>query len=717
MPKARPTLYEQLREEERESAELTAWWGGRTARWIVIVVAILGVALFLPGRTGQRQSAGEDRTMLGTVWLNETITAEFSYPVRKSESALRTEREQARSRAIPVVVPASAPQLTVTEAVRRSMNGQAMDDATAKGLEQRTRGIVDAVRTGLRSMPIVFGGTAVTSAAVISIRTSATSERLLDRASFVDSLALIRRIERYLPASSTRDDRIVLNAVMLVLPPTYVVHDGLTARAREEAEASVRTTAEIVHAGDVIVRKGERIDERILLKIASYRDAQYVRSTPSISWLVVLGSIMHGAVIVSIICLYLYFLRPRSLKRIGQLATLLGLPVIVAGLAWLTVAFATPFPLEYLVLVPALSMVIAVLYDGRAAFAVTVSMALAVAGVRGNDHALGLAMLTAGTLAAYTVNNLQSRTQIFTSIISIFVSLVVTILAIDLERSTPFMLSLEKIVLSTLNAVISPLLAFGIILLFERLMNTATDLRLAEFDTLEHPLLVQLNERAPGTYQHTLAVARLSEAAAAAIGANALLAKVGAYYHDIGKLEKAEYFVENQLDIDNKHDRLPPKRSASIIRQHVQDGIELARAKGLPERIWRFIPMHHGTILIRHFYALAVAEAQTRADGSTVDPMDFRYPGPKPDSKEAAIVMLADASEALSRTVDASDRDALDAAVQSIIMDRMQDGQLDDAALTTHDLTVIRDSFVRNLVGRAHTRIAYRGIPDQTSPS
>jgi putative nucleotidyltransferase with HDIG domain len=321
-------------------------------------------------------------------------------------------------------------------------------------------------------------------------------------------------------------------------------------------------------------------------------------------------------------------------------------------------------------------------------------------------------------LAAYSTTNIQSRTQIFRSLLFVFIGMTVSILGVDLERATPFDTTLLKLMFGTANAIVSPLITFGVIIAMERFFKLATDLRVDEFDTSTHPLLKQLNERAPGTYQHTMSVARLAEAAARDIGANALLTKVGALYHDIGKLEKSEYFVENQMDIGNKHDKLPPKRSAAIIRQHVQDGIELAKEYGLPERIWKFIPMHHGTVLIKHFYNSALDESLLK--DAVVDEADYRYPGPIPDSRETAIVMLADAAEALSRLVDTSQRDEIDAAVEQIIIDRFVDGQLDNSELTITELSVIRESFVRNLLGTTHQRVRYKeqpGSPAQPRPA
>ncbi len=353
-----------------------------------------------------------------------------------------------------------------------------------------------------------------------------------------------------------------------------------------------------------------------------------------------------------------------------------------------------------------MAMLVSILYDVRTAIVVTLACSLSVAAARGNDHVIAVVLIAGGAMAAYSATNLQSRTQIFTSILSILIGLMVVTLSIELERDTSALTLVLKLGASAVNAVLSPLLAFAVILVMERTLNLATDLRLEEFDDINHPLLKKLNERAPGTYQHTMAVVRLSESAAAAIGANALLARVGALYHDIGKLEKSEYFIENQIDIDNKHDRLSPKKSAAIIRQHVQDGIELAREYKLPDRIWKFVPMHHGTILIRHFYAKAIDEAIEKE--LLVDEQDFRYPGPKPDSKETAVVMLADAVEALSRLLDTSQRDQIERAVSQIILDRTSDGQLSDTPLTLNDLDVIKESFIKSLLGSSHQRVRYK---------
>jgi putative nucleotidyltransferase with HDIG domain len=389
------------------------------------------------------------------------------------------------------------------------------------------------------------------------------------------------------------------------------------------------------------------------------------------------------------------------------------MPVASAGLGWLSIALPSNLPLEYTIIVPGFAMLVSILYDVRTSIVVTLSCALSVAAARGNDHVIAVVLIAGGVMAGYSATNLRSRTQIFTSIVAILAGLVIVTLSIELENATPLLSLVTKLGGVVVNAVVSPLFALAAIILMERTLNVATDLRLEDFDDINHPLIHQLNQLAPGTYQHTMAVMHLSETAAAAVGANPLLARVGALYHDIGKITKSEYFIENQIDIDNKHDRLPARKSAEIIRQHVTDGIDLAREYRLPDRIWKFIPMHHGTILVKHFYAKAVDEAGS----AVVDPNDFRYPGPRPDSKETAIVMLADAAEALSRLVESGNRTEIEEAIDRIIMDRFLDGQLQDTPLTLHDLNVIRESFVNSLMGASHQRVRYMEVRASDEPT
>jgi len=351
-------------------------------------------------------------------------------------------------------------------------------------------------------------------------------------------------------------------------------------------------------------------------------------------------------------------------------------------------------------------MLSAIVFDSRTAFYVTVTMALMVSGIRGNDYDVGISMMFAGTLAAYTVRDIQSRTQMFLSIFYIFIGLSVSIVVIGLERSADIMTTLNKLLMALINSAFSPLITYGVLFFIERSTNLTTDLKLQEYVNLNHPILTKLSELAPGTYQHTLSMAQLAERCAIAIDANPLLTKVGAYYHDIGKISKPEYFSENQIDIDNKHDMLSPRKSADAIKNHVVDGMKLAHDYKVPQRIIDFIPMHHGTSIVKHFYAKALE----MADGEHVDDAEFRYPGPKPNSKETAIVMICDSCEALSR-VPFKEKEDLEKAVDRSVKDKLLDGQLDESNLTLTDISIIKETCIKFIQSISHPRVEYKEIP------
>jgi len=246
-------------------------------------------------------------------------------------------------------------------------------------------------------------------------------------------------------------------------------------------------------------------------------------------------------------------------------------------------------------------------------------------------------------------------------------------------------------------------LGFGVIHLLEYLFNVATDISLLELADYNNPILKKMSFSAPGTYHHSLMVGNLSDAAAERIGANSLLSRVGAYYHDIGKLDKPEYFAENQFLQSSKHEKLTPTISKMVITNHVRHGVELANNYKLNKRIVDFIQEHHGTSVVFYFYMRALEEQQENIPGEE----EFRYPGPKPRSKETAIVLLADSVEAATRTLDEPQPGKIEELVHKIINNKFIDGQLDECALTLKNLEQIGQTFTRMLTSIYHSRINY----------
>ena len=296
----------------------------------------------------------------------------------------------------------------------------------------------------------------------------------------------------------------------------------------------------------------------------------------------------------------------------------------------------------------------------------------------------------------------------FQSVFFIFIGLTVPVLIFAAERSSDSISIIKTASVTLLTSVVAPLITFGLLFIIERLTNISSDLRIKEYDKLDHPLLLKMSETAPGTYQHTMGVAMLAERCAREIGANPLLAKVGAYFHDIGKMTKPEYFTENQIGIENKHDQLSPKKSVKLIIDHVSDGIELGKQYKIPQRILDFIPMHHGTSLIKHFYAKALEEA----NGESINQNDFRYAGPKPKSKEAAIMMICDFAEAISR-LDSRTLVEIEEIISGNIQERIADGQFDECNITIEELSKIKQLIAKNLLGMTHKRVNYKTIPKQ----
>ncbi len=496
------------------------------------------------------------------------------------------------------------------------------------------------------------------------------------------------------------------------LLPTVVYSPGLTEESREAIIDRVPRTDGIVIEGQKIISKGEIITPAIKASLESLSQARLARGGMVAELGRFAGTVGHAGLIVLLLVLYLKFIRRKIYNDNAQILLLALVLLFPALMAYLSVWIQVDFPLQYLILIPVASMLLTVLFDSRTGFYGTVVASLIVAGIRGNDYSVALAGLCAGAFAAYTVRDLRNRAQLFASIGYIFIGYLVAIAALSLEQGTPLREFGYELISSLANALISPVITLGALFAIENIFDTVSDLRLAELDNIHHPLLRELALRAPGTYQHTMMVAQLAENAAIAIGANASLAKVGAYFHDIGKLADPATFVENQAEGKNLHEGLTAYESAERVKGHVEQGIVLARAHALPERVIDFIPMHHGTLPISFFYQRAVMEA---AGSGEVHEMEFCYPGPLPNTKEAAIVMLADASEAIARTLAQQGEemrpDVIEAAIEQLIRTRFDQGQFDRCDITVRDFSVIRVVFARLLSGLHHARVSYPVAP------
>ncbi len=459
-----------------------------------------------------------------------------------------------------------------------------------------------------------------------------------------------------------------------------------------------------IRRGQFIVRDGEVVTEdqiAILTKLGMIGSRLRFGS--------IAGSLIMSVLVCGIVFAYLRIELPDALspKRIGLVAAVVMLSVLASR------GLATMSPL--LVPVAGGAMLASTLFDRR--FGAFLGCALTlVAGVITGFDIRFLPLGIAGSLAAaLSVKNDWNRTHLLKAgfVVSGVQGAVYLVLGLTGGMPLSDLLNWKDSLMVLLNGPLSAILAIGSLPLFEAAFGIITPIRLIELSSPESPLLHRLLLEAPGTYHHSIMVGNLAEAAATAIGADSLLTRVGAYYHDVGKIKRPYFFVENQVTgMDNPHDKMSPTLSASVITSHVKDGLDLAVEHKIPEVLRPFITEHHGTMLASFFYSKA-AESQPK-DSRVPEEWDFRYEGPRPESKEVAMVMLADGVEAATRAISKPTPARIESVVRKMIRERLLDQQLDRSDLTLRELDTVADTFTRVLSGIFHTRIEY---PDRPAKS
>ena len=359
---------------------------------------------------------------------------------------------------------------------------------------------------------------------------------------------------------------------------------------------------------------------------------------------------------------------------------------------------------EYLVPAAAGAMLLAAIFDTRIGFAGTAVLSVLVGGIWGNVFALTAVSFFVGFVAVIVIKRVRSRSQLIEAVLFMIGAYVFSITFMGSISYRPFGDIFNDWKFGALNGLFTPIVVYGLLALFESMFDITTDFSLLELSNLNHPLLKQLSVEAPGTYHHSILVGNLAEAAAQAVDANSLLARVGSYYHDIGKIDKSEYFVENQVRGKNPHRKLMPRMSALILANHVKRSLELGEKFKLPTAIQDIMSQHHGRSVMDFFYQKAL---NLKAEDEEVNEEDYRYPGPKPQSKESAIVMLADAVEAASRALRQPTHSRLKGLIEDLVDQRFKEGELDESPLTLRDLEKIKEAFLTILAGTFHTRIEY----------
>jgi putative nucleotidyltransferase with HDIG domain len=482
-----------------------------------------------------------------------------------------------------------------------------------------------------------------------------------------------------------------------------------TVAAQDKAAAAVPEVKKHFTKGkDVLAKAGEPLNEDTYPLLKSEYEADVARLTigaklqRSLAWL---------GMFVALYTLAGFFLfrrERRVLDELLRLAALLALFVLCVAAAAVLSQYAWASDVIPLLL---FGMIVAIAYQQEMALLLTACVALVIVTSMGHVSGEALALIATAVGAILVLRQVRTRSRLFmvgfcAAAVGFFTTVGVGVLE---ERAWGPLLreggtiALWSVIAGSLMTVLLPAV--------EKIFAVETDLSLIELGDPAHPLLQELIRRAPGSYNHSITVASLAEAAAEAIGARGLLIRVGAYFHDIGKMLKPGYFAENQTRGDNRHDSLVPAMSTLVISAHVKDGVDLARQNGLPESIIDFIQQHHGTTLVEYFYRQAnQKKVQEDPEGGALDESSFRYPGPKPQSKEAGILMLADAVESASRVLKEPTPSRIENLVDDISMKRLLDGQFDECGLTLEEVRRIGESLVKSLTAVYHGRVKY---PDQ----
>lgn len=481
-----------------------------------------------------------------------------------------------------------------------------------------------------------------------------------------------------------------------ILFPSLRYNEKLTQKVKNEALSRISPIKEEVKRGEKIIGKHEVVTPRTYEELQDLRDKIKASSFYSTKWFASMF------IVIALFLLGAFYFKERIQKLpYWKDLMIIGIPGFMVLLTAYLVrnigasSFITVIPFYSILLNVALG------FEPSLFYTLILSVIL---GLYFPQHVFGIFIynLFLGWTSILITKEFKSRFQIYYVIVTLIFVGFITAIFVEIFYNGCISRIATLVQSSIFSAFLSGVFVVGILPLYERVFRVATDFFLLELSNLNNPLLKELSEKASGTFNHSINVGNLCDAAARAIGANSLLARVGAYYHDIGKMKKPLYFIENQIGMENPHDKLSPRMSALIIISHVKEGVELAEQYGLPNEIIRIIKTHHGTSLLVPFYVKA-----KQLEGESAKEEDFRYPGPKPSSKEEAICMIADSVEAAVRSLKNPTAKTLQETIYEIIKSKLEDGQLDEADITRKDLDKIAEAIYPILLSQFHPRIEY----------
>jgi cyclic-di-AMP phosphodiesterase PgpH len=699
---------------------------------LLLVAVLLAAAAWLPSGHGAPERL---RLREGDV-ARERVVAPYDFRVEKDENSLRREYAAAAAQVPPVysvdpkasadmlqrysefeehaltlVLSPTAKPAERVEGLRGMGVPLSQESAEALAAAGRARRVLRELGAWLHDIydagvvPEKRAGT-LRGYRTVSLRdgereTLRAASLLYDRH---EALGLIDSRATQAFAEDPRAGRLVSELAAPFVQPNVMLQEAETEWRRAQARAAVPATVGFVKKDELIVDANQRITHDVALKLRSLQNLEAARRSQSELLYPPLARMALMLLLIAAFVSYLRMELPAVYGDNAMLAMFTLLTIVVMAVAELITGglelpeFAVPLALA--------PLVIASLLEKRPALVFTLMLTVVLTAVSELHAPFVAVAVLGGITAVYSVARLRHRWHFVVATLTIAVANLFAILAWDLARRPGPELLVRDALSGVANAGLSVLLAFLLLPVVENLFALTSDITLLELSDLNRKLLKRLQLDAPGTYHHSMVVGQLAEAGAEAIGANSLLARVQAYYHDIGKLAKPEYYAENEpASSRSRHEKLAPSMSTLVVKSHITEGLELARRERLPRAVRAAIPEHHGTMVMAFFYhkAMELDPAVRRED--------FSYPGPRPRSKETAILMLADGVEGASRALAEPTPSRIRGLVTRILDERVQQGQLDECGLTLQDLAGIREAFIPVLTAIFHVRAPYPEAP------
>lgn len=665
-------------------------------RLFLFVLTLVFILFLFP-----RQTKFKYEFTKGKPWLHESIIAPFDFSILKSNNELSKEREIVASQHLPIY--------NYSETIFEIKAEDFTNDFETKWVSKYGK-----LASSQKNMLVNFGYNYlkdIYSKGIIQLNNSSDFQDFSQVLLKSESLAQRRDISDFYTVNSAANKIQQLSGteykflvpLLIAAVEQNILFDKLATDELLSSELSnISTTKGLVVSGQVIINKGELVDAQkyqVLLSLKQkYEGAVWEKS----SYLLVLfGQFILVGISLLMLWLFLRQYRNRILENTTKMSLILSLVVIMVLMSSIVLSLAV----DWIYCIPfcILPVVLKAFFDNRVALFVHLITILIIGFIMPNGFEFVFLQLIAGIISILTVIKMYKRAQLFMSVIKVMGVYLLLYIALSITHDASFSgIQGVKLLQFTISGALT-IFAYPIVFLFEKIFSLVSDVSLLELTDTNSPLIRRLSDEAPGTFQHSLQVANLAEMGALEVGANALLIRAGAIYHDIGKLKNPSYFIENQSSNFNPHDDIEFDKSASIIINHVFDGIEIAKENKLPDELIDFIRTHHGTTTVEYFYKQYI----TNFPDEELDRKDFTYPGPKPFSKETAILMMADSAEAAARSIKNPTAENIDNLVESVINKQLNEDQFSDADITLKEITKLKNLFKKKLVNIHHQRIEY----------